>query len=113
MKQKIAVLFDNLGPYHVARLKACTQRFTLLAIEHRSTSNDYAWVSSATVPFKKVTLLDGDEYDKIFVRQRLEQTLESFQPTAIAVPGWADWLAISAIRWAYKAGVPVVVMSDS
>lgn len=113
MKQKIAVLFDNLGPYHVARLKACTQSFTVLAIEHRSTSKDYAWVSSAKVPFERVTLIDGGEHDKISVRRRLEQTLESFQPTAIAVPGWANWLAISAIRWAYNAAVPVVVMSDS
>ncbi len=113
MDQRIVVLFDNLGPYHIARLKACAQSFSLLAIEHRSASKDYAWDPATGVPFERMTLEGAPNHGTSGVRDRLEHALSSFRPAAIAVPGWASWLAITAIRWAARAEIPVIVMSDS
>ena len=114
MTHRVAVLFDNLGPYHIARLQAAASLFDLLAIEHRRASTEYAWDSTEQVPFSRVTLSDSKEG----IRQkamyfRLKQVLETFQPAAIAVPGWSSGLAIAAIRWALGARVPVVLMSAS
>ncbi len=83
-------------------------------IEYRETSSEYAWQPAHHVPFERVTLGDkrrGERSDAL--RKKLENSLAAFQPSAIAVPGWASWLALNAIRWAHNNFCPVIVMSES
>lgn len=114
---KLAVLFDNLGPYHVARLRAVAQGCELLAVEQRAASTEYAWEPTRQVPFRRVTLFGGrsggQSVSPAGIRHAVHEALAGFGPEAIAVPGWATPLATSAVAWANVRGVPVVLMSES
>jgi glycosyltransferase involved in cell wall biosynthesis len=114
---KLAVLFDNLGPYHVARLAALGSRCDLLAIEQHATSAEYAWDPSAEVPFRRVTLFESTGVPREATSGRtfraISEVLSGFGPDVIAVPGWAGGQAISGVTWALRRKVPVIVMSES
>lgn len=114
---KLAVLFDNLGPYHVARLSAVAPHCDLLAIEQRAASAEYAWEATARVPFRRVTLFEdlarGRPVRGADVERAVRRALTDFGPAAVAVPGWATPLATSAVAWARAHGARVVLMSAS
>ena len=114
-QQRIAVLFDNLGPYHIARLEALRRYCgALLVIEKYGTSREYPWQPATRVRFDRVTLAEvGAKEMTGKPRTKMETALAKFQPSAIAVPGWSSWLAFSAIRWAHANSCPAIVMSDS
>ncbi|MEY8118850.1 glycosyltransferase family 4 protein [Falsihalocynthiibacter sp. BN13B15] len=109
---KVIVIFDSLGPYHVARLQALAPLCNLLAIEVYMASHDYAWLSAGSVPFQKITLDDVAEVGVDPLRA-LRKTLSTEQPDIIFVPGWSSRFALEALAWARLRGVPAVVMSDS
>jgi len=44
---KIAIIFDNFGPYHLARLHAAASVTELLAVEVAASSAEYAWKREA------------------------------------------------------------------
>lgn len=114
---KLAVLFDNLGPYHIARLDAVAHRCDLLAIEQRAASAEYDWESTAQVPFRRLTLFPRSDRSASVraadVDRALRQALTDFGPEAVAVPGWATPLARSATAWAKAQGARIIVMSAS
>lgn len=112
---KIAFLIDNLGPYHVARMMALSERTNLLVLELYRKSADYAWISPLQVPFSRATLFDAESHDRsgseIF--SAVKSALNFFSPDVVFVPGWACAQSVAAVFWAQSVGVPVVVMSDS
>lgn len=113
---RVAILFDNFGPYHLARLKAAAGVCDLLAVEFGSSSVEYAWNASESEGFKRVALNDDgasrDLPNKEFQR-RLYNVLDEFNPEAVVVPGWGYRGALLALKWALNHGVPVVCMSES
>ena len=113
---RVAILFDNFGPYHLARLKAAAGVCDLLAVEFGSSSVEYAWNASESEGFKRVALNDDgasrDLPNKEFQR-RLYNVLDEFRPEAVVVPGWGYRGALFALKWALNHGVPVVCMSES
>jgi 1,2-diacylglycerol 3-alpha-glucosyltransferase len=111
--RKIAVIFDNLGPYHIARLGAAARRCELLAIEIGAISAQYAWRPTETVPFKRATLFEAGEIrDQRTLFRRLHTTLLKHDPDLIVVPGW-NYTAIDGLRSAKARSKPIVVMSES
>jgi 1,2-diacylglycerol 3-alpha-glucosyltransferase len=113
---RLAVLFDNLGPYHIARLAALGSRCDLLAVEQHGSSAEYDWRPSAQVPFRRVTLFEHAGVPRGAAGQTLRalsKVLSGFHPDVVAVPGWASEQAISAVTWALRRKVPVIVMSES
>ncbi len=113
---KIAVLFDNFGPHHVARLAAAAKLCDLLAIEVVGRSAEYAWTPAPESPgFQRVTLVKkmtrGAAYGKV-LSTRLNEVLSSFRPDVIAIPGWSSGAALRALEWSIRQGVPSVLMSD-
>ena len=114
---RIAVLFDNLGPYHVARLAHAAEHADILAVEVRGDSAVYSW-QSPELPhdFERVRLLEGVEarterWDVL--TDTLESKVAAFEPEAIFVPGWATPAAIAATSWGIASQLPMVVMSES
>ena len=96
--RKIAVIFDNLGPYHIARLSAASRRCELLAIEIGAISAHYAWRPTETVPFKRATLFEAGEIrDQRTLFHRLRTTLSKQNPDLVVVPGW-NYTAIDGLR---------------
>jgi 1,2-diacylglycerol 3-alpha-glucosyltransferase len=114
MKPRVAILFDNLGPYHIARLSAAAKTLDLLVIEQRATSLEYAWAPTDQTSFERVTLLKADvPTDPKLERSKLHDTLDAFRPDVIAVPGWSSRQAIECLIWSLGSQVPVIVMSES
>jgi len=113
---KIAILFDNFGPYHVARLNAASEVCTLLGIELHPQSRDYGWQPDiGPRSFHCVTLsaasADGPPSLKQFTQ--LQDALDTFRPHCVFVPGWSARYALASIEWCRSNHVPAVLMSES
>jgi glycosyltransferase involved in cell wall biosynthesis len=114
---KVAIIFDNFGPYHLARLHAASTVCDLLAIEVAGKSGTYAWESESSAGnFRRVTLVEkatSADLPRVELIKRLERALDEFQPATVVVPGWASLACWGAIRWCLARGVPMVCLSDS
>jgi 1,2-diacylglycerol 3-alpha-glucosyltransferase len=110
-----AIIFENFGPYHIARLQAAAKACDLLAVEVTGKSAIYAWDNDPNAgEFRRVTLVpEANGVDKAEVKIRLEQTLEKFRPSVVVVPGWASTPAWSAMQWCARNRVPMIVLSES
>ena len=112
----VAVIFDNFGPYHLARLRAAAAVCDLLAIEVAGHSATYAWdASRGREPFRRETLVEGTSADlpRGEIARRLTTALERFSPAVVVVPGWASPVAWAAMQWCTRRGVAMVCMSES
>jgi glycosyltransferase involved in cell wall biosynthesis len=114
--RRIAILFDNFGPYHLARLRAASGVCDVLAVEFGSSSAEYDWEASVANGLQRVALnergssreLSRDEFKK-----RLFAVLNEFKPEAVVVPGWGYRGALLGLCWGLFHRVPVICMSES
>lgn len=107
--KRIAVLFDNFGPYHVARLQVLAAHCTLLGVQRRAVSREYEWDPAQAVPFQRVTLEEAGASLAV----ALDAALRDFAPDVVFVPGWSGALAHAALHWCGRNQVAAVLMSDS
>jgi 1,2-diacylglycerol 3-alpha-glucosyltransferase len=113
---KIAILFDNFGPYHVARLNAASDVCTLLGIELHAQSREYGWQPDiGPRSFHCVTLSEPSAGVPSALKQltELQDALDTFRPDCLFVPGWSARDALAAIEWCRSNRVPAVLMSES
>lgn len=113
---RVAVVFDNFGPYHIARLEAAARHMDVLGVEVASTSVDYDWVTpGAPNTFERVRLLnDGcKRSDWSLLCAAYKDRVTPWEPDAIALPGWSLPAALAGAQWAARRQVPAIVMSDS
>jgi len=112
---RVAILFDNFGPYHRARLAAAAQVCELLALEVAHRSGDYSWEAEPAGGFHSECLFKGTsaELASSVIAARLNEVLEPFCPEVVVLPGWASRGALTSLRWCVAKGIPAVVMSDS
>jgi 1,2-diacylglycerol 3-alpha-glucosyltransferase len=114
---KVAVLFDRFGPYHIARLEAAAKYLNIFAIEVSARTSEYQWdkVESKDL-INRVTLFADKETPGILpgeLKKAIHNQLSSLKPDAVAVNGWADRAALSALYWCLENKVPSIVMSES
>jgi glycosyltransferase involved in cell wall biosynthesis len=113
---RVAILFDNFGPYHLARLGAASRECELLAVEFGSSSAEYEWKASVANGLQRVALNErGSSHDlspKEF-QKRMFSVLDDFAPDALVVPGWGYRGALLALNWGLSNQVPVICMSES
>jgi glycosyltransferase involved in cell wall biosynthesis len=113
---RVAILFDNFGPYHLARLKAASGVCDVLAVEFGSSSAEYDWKASDVEGVKSVALnnqgasrdLSTEEFQK-----RLFHVFDDYKPEVLVVPGWGYRGALMALRWGLLHRAPVICMSES
>ena len=114
---KVAIIFDNFGPYHRARLRAASRAGTLLAVELHRHSREYAWEhSTGPEGFSAVTLgasARGGLAAHIGQARRLGQVLRIFGPECVFVPGWSRAYSWAALGWCRANRVAAVVMSET
>ncbi len=114
--KRIAIIFENYGPYHIARLTAVAACMDLLGIEVYRNSKDYAWVPADQVPFRRKTLFNQREPRLVNSREisaRLSEIFNNWRPDALAIPGWGARESVIAARVALKFRIPIVLMSDT
>ncbi|MEI6082630.1 MAG: glycosyltransferase family 1 protein, partial [Verrucomicrobiota bacterium] len=113
---RVAILFDNFGPYHLARLRAASAACDVLAVEFGSSSAEYDWNASEAAGLKRVALNDrgsSHELSPEEFQRRLLKVLDEYQPDVLVVPGWGYRGALLALQWSLARKVPAVVMSES
>jgi 1,2-diacylglycerol 3-alpha-glucosyltransferase len=120
---KVAIFFDNFGPYHSARLEAASHVCTLLAVQINQRSRDYAWTSPCSPrgplgrpEFVSVTLNQADRcrlWNFLSQNWRLVRTLADFAPDCVFIPGWSRISSLAALGWCRANSVPAVMMSES
>lgn len=113
---RCCILFDNLGPYHIARLTAASQVVNLVSIQGGSLSSTYAWNTTDGFSFPCININLNGPSDALprreFIR-RLDNAMEEAAPEVVFVPGWASLLALAAMKWANRRSIPVVMMSET
>lgn len=123
----VAVLFVNIGGYHVARLKAaqeaCVRRqWQLTAIQVTDDQLDHPWGPvGETESFSLATLFPrGQALESTRERtfssaagQALRNLLDRVRPDVLFVPGWSLPVARTGIEWCLRNGAAPVVMSES
>ncbi len=113
---RVAVVFDNFGPYHIARLVGAARQMGVLGVEVAATSTDYDWVAP-TIPreLEYVKLLDkgASRSDWSLLSAAYDERVGPWRPDAIALPGWSSTAALAGARWAMEHGVSTIVMSET
>jgi len=114
---RAAVIFDMLGPYHVARLSALGEQCQTLGLEISARSNTYGWERvEYEGSFERETLFPMSDSSLIpypEISRSVGTALARFKPSVVFVPGWASRAALAALGWCLDRGIPAVVMSES
>ena len=116
MKHRVAILFDNFGPYHLSRLRAAAEVCELLAVEFGASSDEYAWKREQVAGLTSVTLNSTGPVSRMSdesFRKALAKALWDFQPEVVFVPGWGSGRALQSLQWCLEHRIPAVVMSES
>lgn len=113
---RVAILFDNFGPYHLARLRAASSVCEVLAVEFGSSSAEYDWKASNANGLHRAALNDRGSSHELHpeeFQKRLFSVLDEFRPEALVVPGWGYRGALLGLYWGLAHQVPVICMSES
>jgi glycosyltransferase involved in cell wall biosynthesis len=112
---RVAIAFDNFGPYHVARLAGAARHMTVLAVETAATTGQYGW-TTPDMPdtLERAVLFDSEaSIDRADLAAAIDRKLAPFSPDAVAIPGWSTATSLAIAGWAAARGVPVIAMSES
>lgn len=115
-KLRAVFLFDNIGPYHAARLRATGELFNGMAVQFGATSALYEWTAKipCNVDIKTINSKGASsDLSRLEFNRKLCQALESARPKVIFVNGWGFRGSLMAIKWAKKKGCRIVVMSET
>lgn len=108
---RIALVFRNFGPYHLARLRALRKRNDVLALEFVEKDPDYSWDHKGASD--SIYSLGNSDTPLNLRRQRMQSVLKDFDPDCVAVPGWVEPLALHTALAAHRYKWPAILMSDS
>lgn len=119
---RLVVMFDNFGPYHLARLQAAIERgrqegVVVYGLETTGKSQEYAWTTGPhKVTDRIVTLFPENSNGKVplsMIVPRVWQALSTLNPDALAIPGYRSIASPTALLWAKAHGKIAVMMADS
>lgn len=109
---RLMVIFDNFGPYHVARLQALDSLCDLLAVQVYGSSHEYSWSTPELGQLRCFTL-DERSRAQVDPLSSLVQLIELKRPDVVFIPGWSSKVALYALSCSRRLGIPCVLMSDS
>lgn len=106
VKEYIVIIYTNLGPYHLARLKALAKLTPhLLAIEVGSKQGIYPWrPEKKNLPYVLETLFDQPVEEVSIKEQKkaIVYCLEKYNPVTVIVSGYGHPVMRIAASWARK-----------
>lgn len=115
---RIAVLFVNYGPYHVARARALAHlpQFDPYFIELAAEQKVYPWTADKRDLGDRLITLMNQPYETCSSREVAGNTvrlLHRLQPEAVVIAGYREAPMRAAARWARSNARGVVVFSES
>ena len=112
MAPRIAILFDNFGPYHIARMLGAATQLDVVAVEATPRGTEYGWDKPVVpAPLHYLPLAGTGTLREIVAE--LDTKLAPLAPAAIALPGWSSRAAFAALIWARRHKVPAILMSET
>ena len=113
-RRRLAVIWTNFGPYHMARIRALTPHFEISAIELTSFERLYRWPEKNADGLVH-TLRQGawEDQNGLAVSMSLWRKLNALKPRVVLVPGYATLPALCAAAWGRVHGAQTVLMSES
>ncbi len=115
--KRLAIVVHRFGPYHRVRIEAALAFFDVVGVELSKQTSHYAWepVSLSENIRHCVVCEDVDSraLSHKALYQRIDRTLQSINPDAVAINGWSDNGAFTTLRWCQRNQVPAIVMSES
>lgn len=109
---RIALLFRSYGPYHLARLADLRRRASVLALEFTDVDRDYDWRVAEAKRSAGVISLSQRQDGRMQSLAALDGWLKTFSPDVVAIPGYAEPLALLAACFCQGTGIPAILMSD-
>ena len=114
---RIVILFDRLGPYHVARLRAAALHADVIAIEASPDNTEYPW-SQVEIDrsFQHVPIRAGEKASVDDRRRQAACVVHAVlkeKPDCVAVPGWSSIEAVCLIAACAAQDIPLICMSES
>jgi len=114
ISSRYAVLYMNLGPYHMARLRALAEVLPAThAIEVAGRQKLYPWrPSGQRLGFDATTLFPGRVCESVSPREQrgaVEATLSQIDPRIILVAGYREPVMRAAVAWARDHHVPAIL----
>lgn len=119
---RLAILYINYGPYHLARIKSCHLLFKqkgwdVVGIEFARHDHVYAWktdIQNLQIP---IISIFGEQYDPnlsfLRIYQKTTAVLNQIQPDAIAIAGYAEKVMLSSLLWCKLHHKAAILISDS
>lgn len=87
---------------------------SITLIEAFKSDDTYQWdLLPGADGFTRMTLFEKSSHPKDELVRGIQKALDNCHPDAVAVPGWGDVLAFSALRWCAGHRVPAIVMSET
>jgi len=118
MSKPIVIVYVNLGPYHIARLRALGEALPEIhVIEVASKQELYPWGRSEKgLGFSITTLFPNTAFESVSAseqRRGIRQALRQLDPGAVVVAGYSLPVMREAARWARKHDVAAYLMNVS
>jgi len=113
---RVAVFFQRMGPYHVARLRAAAKKLNLFAYEIFHCDGTYDWdAMEHTASCPRTTLFEHEDskISMATMTRRVRELLNRDRPDVVAIPGWSKACGFAPLLWCAESGTPAIMMSDS
>lgn len=121
-QRKLVLHFLRYGPYHMARLASARSALTplgwdVIGLETASLDSTYGWDPLTTLgDLPRVTVFPdrvADEISSAELYRGIQAILNSLQPDAVAIAGWAQPDALACLKWCRRHGARALLMSET
>lgn len=122
MSLKVALLFCNYGPYHLARIEGFfnavqSYQWQICGIELARSETEYPWQTEiSSLPFPIYAALPDRRIEQVSflaLVQSLYQLLNRVQPDVVAISGYARPAMLAALVWCRWQRKPTVLFSET
>lgn len=119
---KIAILFANYGPYHIARVKSAyhtlqSKNWEVFGIELARSEEEYPWQAPIDQADVKIySIIDNLAVEKVKFADLFRQlitTLNKTSPDVVAIAGYARPSMLVVLFWSLWYRKIVILLSDS
>jgi glycosyltransferase involved in cell wall biosynthesis len=119
---KIAILFTNYGPYHIARVSALQQHcraieWDVVAIELARYEAEYDWITDIeSLSFQLISVITDQPLENIqplHLIRKLYSVLSGVNPDTVAIAGYFHPAMLSALLWCLLHKKPAILLSET
>jgi 1,2-diacylglycerol 3-alpha-glucosyltransferase len=119
---KIAVIFTNYGPYHIARVSAlhrqcCKIGWEVIGIELARHETTYDWQANIqNLPFKLISISEQSPLEEINFYKfipRLYSKLAANKINILAIAGYFHFGMLAILLWSIWHNKPAILLSES